>query len=144
MKKIYITIAVVVIVASATGIAVASIGGHSFFNSEKHNVMLEKKAEMLGLTLEELQERIEAGETLREIFEVDGVTKEDFLANKLDWMEQRLDDAVEAGKLTQEQADEKLAIMQEKMGSYTYSFDGTGKVGHARMGKGMKNHFWGK
>ena len=152
MKKAYIMIAAVVLVASATGIAVANIGNNGFFNPEKHQVMLEKKAEMLGIDIDALQAKMQEGQTLRDIFENEGVTKEEFMAKKLEWMEQKLAAAVEDGRMTQEQADAKLASIQERMGNCSHDFDGSGKVGaekigigkiHAgRMGRGMTRPFF--
>jgi len=115
MKKTYIMIAVVVMVSVAAGMALASMGG-KFLNPEKYQAMITKKAEMFGMDVEEVNARLEQGETLKEIFAWNGVKKEDIMANKETWMQEKINAMVEAGKITQEQADEKLDAMQEGWG----------------------------
>jgi len=112
MKKTYIMIAVFVMVSVAAGMALASMGG-KFLNPERYQAMIEKKAEMFGMAVEEVNTRLEQGETLKEIFAWNG---EDMMANKEAWMQEKINAMVAEGKITQEQADEKLAAMQEGWG----------------------------
>jgi len=98
--------------------------------------MIEKKAEILGLNAEELASKSAEGKTFRDMSEDEGVTGEGFVENKLNWMQQRLDTLVERGRITREQADEKLASIQERMENCAYDFDGSGKIGHGRIGGG--------
>ena len=66
-------------------------------------------AEKLGLSLDELQEKLSAGETLSEIAEAQGVDLEEvqeaLSAEKLEAQKANIQQAVEDGKMTQEQAD---------------------------------------
>ena len=71
-------------------------------------------AEALGMTVEELQAELEAGKTIAEIAEEQGI---DLGAFALEQAAERLAQAVEDGKLTQEEADEKLAEIQEAIES---------------------------
>lgn len=76
-----------------------------------HEFMLENFAEGLELTAAQIQNRLEAGETMWQIAESEGLSSEDFR----DLMQQArtamLDQAVEDGFLTLEQAD----LMQNRM-----------------------------
>jgi len=135
MKKIHILMVGIIITVSVAGIASASMGG-GFFNQEKHQVMLEKKAEMLGLDIATLESKLDNGETLRDIFEELGITKGEFMEKKLNWKAEHIDGLVERGRITREQGDERLAEMRERMENCTHEFDGSG-----RMGKGMTRPF---
>ena len=112
---------VVIIVSVSCGVALANMGGR-FLNPEKHQVMIEKKAEAFGMITEEVRARLEEGESLKEIFGFGHFSKGDMTAKKGEWMEEKLAGMVEAGKITQEQADEKLEYMQ--------NYDGKGWMGH--------------
>jgi len=138
MKKIYIMMAAVIITATATGAVVASMG-EGFLNPEKHQVMSEKKAEMLGIDIATLESKMDDGKTLRDIFEESGITKEEFMEKKLNWKEQHIDALVARGKITTEEGDTRLAEMRERMENCQHEFDGSG-----RMGKGMMRPFLNK
>lgn len=143
MKKVYIMMSVIIVASVATGVALANIGG-MFFDSEKHQVMIEKKAEMLGMDVEEMNERLENGETLRDIFKIEGMTKEDIMEKKSVWMEQWLNTMVENGKITQEQADEKLEKMQNGIKEWPGKHDKRDGHWDSRMGRGMTKAFHNK
>ena len=135
MKKAYIMMAAVIVTASAVGVAVASMG-QGFLSQEKHQVMLEKKAEMLGIDMATLEGEIDSGKTLRDIFEESGITKEEFMEKKLNWKAEHVDALVERGKITKEEGDAKLAEMRTRMENCSHEFDGSG-----RMGRGMMRPF---
>lgn len=97
MKKIYIMIAVIVMVSVAVGAALASMGG-KFLNPEKYQAMIEKKAEMFDMDVEEVNARLEQGETLKEIFGWDSIAKEDIMAKKQAWMQNGTNDCPEECK----------------------------------------------
>ncbi len=81
---------------------------------------LEKHAELLGISAEELTDSLEAGDSFGDIVEAQGLTKEDLRAthreHKAEWMAEKLSQMVEESKLTQEEADTKL----ERFGSGTW------------------------
>jgi predicted lipid-binding transport protein (Tim44 family) len=70
-----------------------------------HQYMIEALAEALGLTPEELQERINNGETPYQIAEGKGLSEEEVSTLFEEAHDKALDKAVEAGLITQEQAD---------------------------------------
>jgi hypothetical protein len=70
-----------------------------------HDIMMESFAEALGLSVSQLEARLESGETMWQIFEAEGFTWEEFFAIMKDARSAKLELAVEDGTLTQEQAD---------------------------------------
>ena len=70
-----------------------------------HEIMLAAFADVLGLSVEELEARHDAGETMFEIAEAQGITPEEFSALMPGTRSVALDQAVAEGLLTQEQAD---------------------------------------
>jgi polyhydroxyalkanoate synthesis regulator phasin len=75
---------------------------------------LEMLAETLGMSIEDLQAALDEGQTVQEIAESQGVDLEQVAIDKVT---ERLQQAVENGKLTQEEADQKLAEILEKIES---------------------------
>ena len=70
-----------------------------------HETMLTALSEVLGLSVEELETRHDAGETMWQIAESQGYSLEDFTALMFSARSAALDQAVADGLLTQEQAD---------------------------------------
>jgi hypothetical protein len=75
-------------------------GHHLFFGDR-----LESAAEYLGLTQEELRERLESGLSLGEIAEAEGKSVDGLTEAVLAAVKTRLDEAVAAERLTQDEAD---------------------------------------
>ena len=100
--------------------------------------LLTAVSEATGLSREEIKAELEAGATLAEIAEANGADIDAIVADALADIESRLEEAVADGKLTQEEADDKLADAQEKLQSIA---DGTfeGSFGRGR-GRGNRNH----
>ena len=88
-------------------------------------------AEQLGMTADELQAELEAGKTIAELAEEKGV---DLQANRVEAMKEQIQQAVEDGRMTQEQADWMLDGLEQGFAPMERGF------GHARGG-----HFglWG-
>lgn len=76
---------------------------------------LDTIAETLGMTTEELQTELEAGSTLSEIIVAQGSTVEDVVDALMVNVQAELDAAVTEGRLTQEQADERLIETEEHL-----------------------------
>lgn len=96
--------------------------------------ILEDVTGVLGMTAEELREALAGGQTLAEIAADRGVSVDDVVAAIVATMEERIAGAVEDGRLTQEEADEKLADATEKAteivnGEFEGRFDGRGPGG---------------
>ena len=106
-------------------------GGHRFGPSP--HVLLDT----LDLTPEELREAVESGQTLAEIAEAQGVSTDDLVAAMTAGIEERLADAVADEKITQEEADEKLAEAQERaQDAIENGFQRDGRRGFGPRGPG--------
>ena len=86
-------------------------------------------AETLGMTTDELREALADGQTIAELAEAKGVALEDIAAALVTEHTERLQQAVENGRLTQEEADEKIAEMQVKILEQLESGEFGGPVG---------------
>lgn len=76
---------------------------------------LDAAAEYLGLTEDELRNRLEGGDTLAEIAQAEGKTVDGLVSAMVAAAENDLAAAVEAGRLTQEQADEIRADLPQRV-----------------------------
>lgn len=65
--------------------------------------------DVLGIDAEELRTRLDGGETIADIATGEGIAVDDVVADLVSGVEERLAAAVADGRLTQEEADEKLA-----------------------------------
>ncbi len=72
-------------------------------------------ATALGITEDELQAQTEAGKTLADIADAEGVEQADLVAALVQAEQARLDAAVASGDLTQAQADERAAGLEERI-----------------------------
>lgn len=90
---------------------------HSGGEGPLHEYMMEAFAEALGLSVEELEERRAAGETLWQIAQSQGLSQEAFAEM---WQEARaaaLQAAVADGVISQEQADWMIQRMAQRQGA---------------------------
>lgn len=97
-----------------------------------HEAMQEAIAEALGITHEELEERIAAGETVWSIAQEKGLSQAEFFQLMSEARSKALAKLVEQGVLTQEQAD----WMQERMTRMTQRGFGNGIGGCMGVGFG--------
>jgi urease accessory protein UreF len=77
-----------------------------------HGGLLEVVAEALKMTVDELREALADGQTVAELAEAKGVALEDIAVALVAAHAEYLQQAVESGRLTQEEADAKLAEME--------------------------------
>jgi hypothetical protein len=89
------------------------MGGQPGTGGPMHEYMVNAFAAALGMTPEELQAELDAGETMWTVAEARGYTAEQFSELMLQARDQALKDAVAAGVLTQEQANSMLQRMQQ-------------------------------
>jgi hypothetical protein len=82
-------------------------GGHGF----RH---FAAAAEFLGLTEAELRTQLESGKTMAQVAQAQGKTVAGLVAALVADEKKELDEAVAAGRITQAQADEKLAGAEER------------------------------
>ena len=80
------------------GMAAGEIGQY-------HDIIMESFAEALGLTVSQLEARLENGETMWQIAGDEGLSWDEFSEIMLDARSAKLAQAVEDGTITQEQAD---------------------------------------
>jgi hypothetical protein len=88
-----------------------------------HAEMLEEQASILGITVDDLKARMEAGQSFKDIVEELGISEdviktkmEEQRAERLAEMTAKIQQDVTDGKITQEEADEKIANFQNGKG----------------------------
>lgn len=69
----------------------------------------------LGMTVQDLREALDEGQSVADLAEAQGVPLDDILNALLEPVTEHLDQAVADGKLTQEEADAKLAEVTERL-----------------------------
>ena len=79
------------------------------------HVPLETAAESLGMTVEELRTELKDGSTLGEIADAEGVGRADLIVALVAAAEAELAERVESGELTQAEADEIKATLEERI-----------------------------
>ena len=96
----------------------------------------EALAEFLGISTEELREARADEQSLAQIAEANGVSRDDLITFLVGQVEEKLAAKVEEGKIDQERADEKLAQFEERVGDLVDSTESfrPGR-GHHRPGK---------
>jgi len=78
-----------------------------------HEYMEDAFAEALGITHDELEARLDAGETMGSIAQAQGLSDDEFAKLMVDARTKAMERAVAAGILTQEQADWMIQRMQQ-------------------------------
>lgn len=71
--------------------------------------------ETLGLDPDTVREGLQSGMSLAEVAEANGVSQEELVAALVSESMDRIDTAIEAGKITEEQAEEKTANLEERI-----------------------------
>ena len=108
-------------------------GGHSGpgFLGRAGAADLNAAAEALGLTADELKAQLKEGKTIADIAADKGVDVQKVVDAQKAAIEKRVNEALEAGKLTQEQADKQLAAAEETARRIVDGgFPGGGERGH--------------
>lgn len=89
--------------------------------AQKQEVMFQKKADFLGISVDEVKDAWAEGKNFREIAEEHGITPEQIQERtqearelKQDNMEAHLQALIDDGIITQEQADQKIQRIQDK------------------------------
>ncbi|MGB3701788.1 MAG: hypothetical protein WA997_11010 [Anaerolineales bacterium] len=118
------------------GMAYGEVGSY-------HEVMLASFAETLGITAEQLEARLEGGETMWQIVESEGATWEEFITIMQQARSTMLEQAVEEGTMSQEQADFMNSRFQGRGFGQGYggcmSSDGGDQQGYQRGPQGRRN-----
>jgi hypothetical protein len=121
------------------------MGGPGMMNGYgwMHEYMVSAFSEAIGLAPEEVQSRLQAGETMWQIAEAQGFTDDEIAGLMLEAREAALARAVAEGVITQEQADLMLERMNQ-MHANGYgpgSCHGAGRDGNGR-GSGWRSNNW--
>jgi|AACY02.8.fsa_nt_gi hypothetical protein len=119
MNKVLITLTalglmgVTAATVSAHGIGLA---GERLNHAEQpsQQEVLQYKAEVLGISVEDYKTACEDGKTFRELATELGVSREDMHARKLILAHEKLQAQVNAGEITQVEADEMLERIEER------------------------------
>lgn len=98
---------------------------------------IETLADLLNLTEDEVKEALRSGDTIAEIAEAQGVDVQTVIDGLVAAAEEKLAEAVENGRITQEQADEIGANLEERITSFVNEGGPLGPRGHRHMG-GMR------
>ncbi|WP_369256802.1 hypothetical protein [Geodermatophilus amargosae] len=109
----------------ATTLGDAGIGGwHGGWHGGGWGAGLSAAAETLGLSEEDLRTALEADDaSLASVAEAQGVAVEDLVAVLLEGPREGIATAVEEGRLTQEEADERLADVETRIRELVQSTD---------------------
>ncbi len=103
--------------------------------SDRRDGRLTAVVDALGIEAEELKAQLRDGNTVAEIAEANGVDVDDVVAALVSQAEEKISSAVEAERLTAEEADEKLAEVEGKITEkVNEGFDG--KFGKSRGERG--------
>jgi polyhydroxyalkanoate synthesis regulator phasin len=101
---------------------------------------LEAIAEELGLTTDEIRAALEDGQSLADLAAANGSSADALVAVLVDEATTHLDEHVADGDITQEEADERLAEMTERITAMVNgempAFDGRGHDGRGPGGRG--------
>jgi predicted DNA-binding protein (UPF0251 family) len=89
-------------------------GGHGKGHGPK-GPRLEEAATAIGITVEELRTQLQAGKTLAQVAEAEGVSKSVLIDKLVKAAEERIAQAVTDGKLTQAQADERKSDLRARI-----------------------------
>ncbi|MFP5218536.1 MAG: hypothetical protein ACLGIG_02185 [Actinomycetes bacterium] len=87
-------------------------GGHRHGGPGRH---LATTAEVIGTTVGELRAALADGQSLAQVAESNGVSRDDLVAGLVAEAQQHLAEHVADGDITQEQADERLARITERI-----------------------------
>jgi hypothetical protein len=98
-----------------------------------HGAGLEAMAETIGIEVDELRAALEEGQTPAEVAEANGVSREYLVAALVEEINTHLDEAVENGDLTEVEADERRAEVEDHANDIV---DGVRPEGGLRMGPG--------
>lgn len=113
MKRTLIRFALVsVLVVGIVG-AVSAHPGDGNRGPGRGGDIAEIITEQTGLTAEEIREQLQAGSTLAEVIEANGGDVQAVIDAMVAEATERINSSVEEGRLTQEQADERLAELEQ-------------------------------
>jgi hypothetical protein len=147
MNKKWLKLSIVVLVVGVIGVSAVAAHpqgpGGMFGLGGPENSAIAIAAEQLGLEPADLLAELQAGKTIAELAEAQGVSLDSIVEAIVAAHSERLATAVENGRITQEQADAMLATMTENLTArLSQPFEsGQGFGGRGFGGPGRGNHF---
>ena len=99
-----------------------------------YGMMSDAITKLLGISQEQIQAEREAGKSIVEIAQEKNINEQTLIGSMLEARKQNLQEAVSNGYLTQEQADERLEWMKERIEKQ--AVNGGGCFGHGGCGGG--------
>lgn len=121
----YTILSALALVLAGTGVASAHgwFGGVSNATPEEiaqhQETMFENKAEFFGIGVGEIKNYWAEGKNFKEIAEVEGITQEQLqermMQSRQEQMQNHIQALVDNGVISQEQADQRLQFMEERM-----------------------------
>ncbi len=141
MFKFNKSLSVVVAALAVMVVGVATVGAQENGRGGR-GAGSELVQEYTGLTGQEIREALSDGETtLADLIEANGESVDAYIDEAVDAAEARLDAAVENGRLTEDEAAEKLAELETRITERVNSpFDGSQRQGRGE-GKGPRGGF---
>jgi len=130
-KKLAAYIIVPALALSFLGVGIASAHGWFGFDNAtpeeiatRQESMFEHKADILGLSVDQIKDFWAEGKTFQEIIEESGITEEEIKDRmrelKQTRLEERLQTLVDQGVITQSQADRRLESINERIESGSF------------------------
>jgi len=127
MKKkyiIYTTLSALALVLAGTGVASAHgwFGGFNNATPEEitqhQETMFQNKAELFGISVDEMKNYWAEGKNFKEIAEAEGITQEQLQEKEIEARQEQMQNHIQAlvdnGVISQEQADNRLQFMEER------------------------------
>jgi len=133
MRKIIMASVVGLIIAGSLGLYAVTAytrgpagmkSGISGKQGYGYTQMLETKAEVLDITVEELQKGLQSGKTMLDIAKENNMTSEQLHERILEAQKERLQQLVRDGVLTQEEANARVQIMEQRQEDCSGNCDG--------------------
>lgn len=150
MDKKYIFYAIIpalTFVVLGAGIASANGLFNGFRNlspediAQKQEVMFQEKADFLGVSLDEMKNAWTKGKTIKDIAEEHGISEEEMQARmrqaKEEALQSRMQAMVDNGVISQEQANERLEFMQNRLENKIMGENMKERIGD-QMGQGFR------
>lgn len=144
-----------VIAVFVVTIGVSSASAHGWFGwgnnlepekvVEMHNQMFANQAELLGISVDKLKDYWAQGTDLKEIIKELGINQKDLQAKmkekQKEQMKQQLQILVDKDIITQEQSDNRLKAMEQRMTNDNFGHRNFGLGMGGRMGRGFMKGF---
>jgi len=123
MRKATLFVVVAVVVVGTIGWYITSVSAYrgraTYPNMPRgkgyrYTQMVETKAEVLGMSVEELEKELAAGKTFSAMASEKGIAPEEFIEKRLLFQRERLDKLVKAGAITPGQLEERMEFLKER------------------------------